>query len=156
MNNSIITFKRLVCIGMAYATCITGFSGTTVISVGIIGATMITTAPEAEARRTVSRTTTVRHTRTAPGVGYGTVRRTSRRTARRTTRRVARRHYYALPVGYRPYVWRSHRYYYYSGIYYYPYYISGRTVYVEIDVDDDGKPLEPPPASTIKVEIDID
>ena len=82
--------------------------------------------------------------------------RVARRTSRRTTRRVTRRHFYALPAGARAHVWAGHRYYAVGGIFYYPYFIRGRTVYVQVNTTKSGEPEPPPPATKIEVEIDLD
>lgn len=82
---------------------------------------------------------------------YGTV----RRTTRRTTRRVARRHLFLMPAGAVAVSYGAYRYFHHGGIYYYPYMIGGRTTYVEVDVDVSGKPLAPPPAAEVEVEINL-
>ena len=79
----------------------------------------------------------------------------ARRTSRRTTRRVVRRHMFLLPGGATPFVFGPYRYYRVGGIYYYPYMMGGRTVYVEIDVDVSGNPMAPPPASQVQYEINL-
>jgi hypothetical protein len=66
--------------------------------------------------------------------------------------RVARRHMYALPGGYRWITCGAYRYAFAGGIYYYPYMMSGRTVYIEIDVQN-GRPMAPPPPSQVIDEI---
>ena len=156
--------KRLLCVSLAWLMGVSSFSGMTIIGAGVFGAAMISSAPDAEAQRRgrstsrtrtttrgrgVSRSTTVRHTTTRRPVAAPVV----RGTARRTTRRVVRRHMYALPRGYRTITRGSYRYYYYSGLYYYPYYMSGRTVYVEITIDSNGNPTAPPPASEININV---
>ncbi len=93
---------------------------------------------------------------TAAAYPYGQVRRVSRRTSRRTMRRVARRHFYTMPHGCVPFRWGAYNYYRLGSIFYYPYMLHGRTIYVEVDVDSSGRPLAPPPASQIDVDIDID
>jgi hypothetical protein len=108
------------------------------------------------ARRT-SRRTTVRHV--APGRAVRpvapVVRSTARRTTRRTARRITRRHLYTMPVGYRVVPIGAYRYYYYSGLYYYPYYVSGRTTYVQVDVNVNN-PVAPPSVGSISEEYYID
>jgi hypothetical protein len=160
MNHLMIKMKRLFCLALAWLMGVTSFSGATIIGAGTFGATMITSASDAEARsrgRTTSRTTTVttvRHTKTPRHVARGPA--SPAGAARRTTRRVVRRHLYVIPRGYRLITRGNYRYYYYSGIYYYPYYISGQTVYVEIHVDTNGNPTAPPPASEIHVDINVE
>lgn len=78
-----------------------------------------------------------------------------RRTSRRTTRRVVRRHLFLMPAGAVAVTHRAYRYFHHGGIYYYPYMIGGRTTYVEVDVDVSGKPLAPPPAAEVEVEINL-
>lgn len=73
----------------------------------------------------------------------------ARRVARRTTRRVVRRHMYALPVGAAAFSWGAYSYYRYNNMYYYPYMYSGRTVYIEVDIDSRGYPLPPPHPSEV-------
>lgn len=85
---------------------------------------------------------------------YGQNRRVSRRTSRRTSRRVTRRHLYGIPAGARPFMYGGFRYYHVGGLYYYPYMLGGRTVYVQVDVSG-GRPLPPPPPSQVSVEIDL-
>lgn len=82
-------------------------------------------------------------------------RQVARRTARRTSRRVTRRHLYGLPAGYRSYYWGGHSYYLAGGVYYYPYFYGGRTVYVEIEVDSSGRPYPPPAASEIDFNVSV-
>ncbi|MFV1994861.1 MAG: hypothetical protein ACC661_05440 [Verrucomicrobiales bacterium] len=120
----------------------------------ILGATLatasiaLTLAPQrSEARRPVAH-------RRAPVAHRGVVaapavRGTARRTARRTTRRVARRRMHTLPAGYRMINYGAYRYYVVGGVYYYPYYVSGQPVYIEVDIDANGQPLPPPPANEI-------
>ena len=81
--------------------------------------------------------------------------RVARRTSRRTTRRVARRHLYGMPPSSVVVPFGAYRYYRYSGIYYYPYMLGGRTTYIEMDNDASGRPLPPPPPEQVEVEIDI-
>lgn len=80
---------------------------------------------------------------------------TARRTSRRTTRRVVRRHLYLMPASAVAVTYGRYRYFHHGGLYYYPYMIGGRTTYVEVDVDVSGKPLAPPPAAEVEVEINL-
>ncbi len=136
--------------------------GSSSIAMVGVGAALVGAAPEAAARgrgtarrtsrrtthRTVARHTGARHA--GVGVGYGTVRRTSRRTARRVTRR----HIYTMPHGYRVVPFGRYRYYFYGGLYYYPYSISGQTVYVQVNINADN-PV-PPPVGSITEDYYID
>ena len=142
-----IQIKRAILTVSATAMALPGsfLVGTAMVAVGVSA-----TAPQAEAARRVTRTTTVRRApvrapvRRAP-VAAPTVRGTARRTTRRTVRRVSRRHFYTLPAGYRAVTYGAHRYYYTGGLYYYPYYVEGRTTYIQINVDASGNPVPPPP-----------
>ena len=156
MKSLIIDLKR----GLAgFLAALMALPCTIVIGAGVFGAATIATAPEADAQRGRSRTvarsgpagTTVRHHSVNRGVVAGPA--STRGTARRTSRRVTRRRMYTLPAGYRVVNRGAYRYYYYSGVYYYPYYISGQTVYVEVDVDVNGNPESPPPASEVNVSV---
>ena len=60
-----------------------------------------------------------------------------------------------MPRGYRVVPIGAHRYYYYSGLYYYPYYVSGQTVYVQVDVNVNN-PAAPPSVESITEEYYID
>jgi len=85
----------------------------------------------------------------------------TRSTARRTARRVTRRHVYTLPrTHYVVTLGGRYRYYVYEDdddekVYYYPYYISGRTVYIEVDVDVNN-PGPPPPIESLTEEYYVD
>lgn len=82
-------------------------------------------------------------------------RRVARRTSRRTSRRVTRRrHFFGMPPGAAPFMYGGYRYFVAGGLYYYPYMLGGRTVYVQVDVSG-GRPLPPPPPSQVRVEIDL-
>jgi hypothetical protein len=148
MQKSIKQLKKLLGVTLAGTMVLPAITGS-----ALVGAALIYTSPDAEAGRTVARSgprgTTVRHASgpaRRPAVAPASA---VRGTARRTTRRVARRRIYTLPAGYRAVTRGAYRYYFYSGIYYYPYLISGKTVYVEVDVDASGNPQNPPPASEI-------
>jgi hypothetical protein len=75
----------------------------------------------------------------------------SRRTGRQVSR-ARRRGYYALPPGavLRPF--GPYRYYFVGSRWYYPYMYGGRTVYIVIDVDDEGNPTPPPPSDSIEID----
>lgn len=140
-----------------------GGSGIAMVAVGaaLVGAPSEAAARgRGTARRTSRRTThrtVARHTGVGVGhgVGHGTVRGTVRRTSRRTARRVTRRHIYTMPHGYRVVPIGAYRYYYYGGLYYYPYSISGRTTYVQVTVNI-SNPTPPPPVASITEEYYID
>lgn len=169
MNNWTIKFKQAVLSFLTITMAITGSN--TIGGAGLATAVLIASSSDSAARtvrgasrsrtrtthrgtthRSVSRTTT-RHT--ARPVAAPAVRSTARRTSRRTARRVTRRHFYTLPVGYAAVTLGGYRYYRYGGVYYYPYYISGQTVYVEVEVDPDD-PSAPPPVESVTEEYEID
>ncbi len=78
--------------------------------------------------------------------------RDARQDGRQTSR--ARRYgYYTLPAGSTPFVYSGVRYYRTRGLYYYPYFYGGRTVYVQVDVNG-GYPAPPPAAGSIDVYFD--
>jgi hypothetical protein len=160
MNYWTIKFKQTV-LSLAAATM--GMTGSnTVGAAGLATVAFMATSSDSEARtvRGAARSTgrrTARRT-TSRNVGYGyapAVRSTARRTARRTSRRVTRRHLYTLPVGYAAVSLAGYRYYRYGGLYYYPYYVSGQTVYVQVDVDPNN-PGPPPPVDSVTEEYELD
>lgn len=104
---------------------------------GVTGASLLLTAAPAEAHP----------------LHLGVDRRVARRTARRTSRRVTRRHLFVLPAAASLVTFGAYRYYYAGGLYYYPYFLGGRPVYVQVDVQG-GRPLPPPPPSQVSMEID--
>ena len=171
MNNWTNRFKQAVLSFLTITMAITGSN--TIGGAGLATAVMIASSSDAEARtvrgasrsrtrttsrgtthRSVSRTSTHRHTAVRP-VAAPAVRSTARRTTRRTARRVTRRHVYTLPVGYAAVTYGGYRYYRSGGIYYYPYYVSGQTVYVEVPVDPNN-PAPPPPVDSITEEYEVD
>jgi hypothetical protein len=66
------------------------------------------------------------------------------RRAGRQISRARRRGYWGLPPGAAPFYYRGYRYYRVGPRFYYPYVYGGRTVYIDINVQE-GNP-EPPPA----------
>ena len=65
-------------------------------------------------------------------------------------------YYHGLPPGARPYAWGGYSYFFVGGRFLYPYLLGGQTVYVNVDVDEDGKPEEPPPAESIQLDVNTD
>lgn len=118
---------------------------------GLATVALMTTSSNSEARtvRGAARSTgrrTARRT-TSRNVGYRTAP-VVRGTARRIARRVTRRHLYTLSVGYAAVSLAGYRYYRYGGLYYYPYYVSGQTVYVQVDVNT-SNPGPPPSVESV-------
>ncbi len=160
MNHWTIRLKQTV-LSLAAATM--GMTGSnTVGSAGLATVAFMVTSSDSDARtvrgaarssgRRAARRTTQRNT----GYRYAPAARgTSRRTARRTSRRVTRRHLYTLPAGYATVSLAGYRYYRYGGLYYYPYYVSGQTVYIQVDVDPDN-PSPPPPVESVTEEYEIE
>lgn len=154
MNNWTIKLKQAVLSMAAVTMGITGSN--TVGGAGLATVAFMATSSDSEAR-------------TVRGAARGTARRTTRRnigyrgvaapvvrgTARRTARRVTRRHLYALPMGYAAVSLAGYRYYRYGGLYYYPYYVSGQTVYVQVDVDANN-PGPPPSVESVTEEYELD
>ena len=155
-----IQIKRAILTVSATAMALPGsfLVSTAMIAVGVQATTSQADANRGVARRTSRRTThrtVARHTTRGPYVAP-TVRGTARRTTRRTMRRVSRRHFYTLPAGYRAITYGAYRYYYYSGLYYYPYYVEGQTTYIQINVDASGNPVPPPPVEQMTEEVYMD
>ena len=162
--NFFVALKRFT---LTLATAAIALPASFLVGSAVVVSTVGITAPSAEAIGTVrqtsrqtarrtSRRTTARHTAVTPYRGPATVHGTARRTSRRTARRVTRRHMYTLPAGYRAVTYGAHRYYYYGGLYYYPYYVEGRTVYIHVDVNSSGQPLPPPPVEQMTVVVEVD
>lgn len=75
------------------------------------------------------------------------------RDARQTGRQVSRARwagYPVLPPGCVPYMYGGYRYYTVRGLYYYPYFYGGRTVYIQVNVQN-GVPVPPPPSGSIDI-----
>jgi hypothetical protein len=77
--------------------------------------------------------------------------RASRQTGRQVSR-ARRRGYYGLPPGAAPFYYRGYRYYRVGPRFYYPYVYGGRTVYIDINVDD-GNPEPPPSGDSIDIDV---